>query len=79
MVCFSGYEACRILAPWLGSKPVPPALEDEVLDAGPPGRSPADWVLKGPGEMGCHEGSIVSVVPSEVHFFMHCGNFFFVI
>ena len=32
-------EACGILAPRSGIKPVPPALEAEVLTTGPPGKS----------------------------------------
>ena len=39
MFLFSGYEACGILAPWPGIKPVPPALEGEVLTTGPPRKS----------------------------------------
>ena len=38
-VWFFGCEACGILAPQPGLKPAPPALEDEVLTTGPPGRS----------------------------------------
>ena len=37
-----GCEACGILAPWPGIKPAPPALEDEVSTAGPPGESLGD-------------------------------------
>ena len=33
------HEACGILAPRVGIKPVPPALEGRVLTAGPPGGS----------------------------------------
>ena len=36
---FLGHEACGILAHHPGIKPAPPALEDEVLTTGPPGRS----------------------------------------
>lgn len=39
MFWFFGQEACEILAPWPGSKPAPPTLEDDVLTTGPPGRS----------------------------------------
>ena len=34
-----GREACGILAPRPGIKPASPALEDEVLTAGPLGKS----------------------------------------
>ena len=34
-----GHQACRILAPWLGIEPTPPALEGKVLTTGPPGKS----------------------------------------
>ena len=37
--CF-GREARRILAPWSGIEPTPPALEGEVLTTGPPGKFP---------------------------------------
>ena len=33
--CFFGHEACGILALQPGMEPVPPALEGEVLTAGP--------------------------------------------
>ena len=36
---FFGHEACGILAPRPGIKPVPPALEGEVLTTGLPGKS----------------------------------------
>ena len=44
-----GSEACRILAPQPGFKPAPPALEGEVLTAGPTGNSGplvfmGDWI-----------------------------------
>ena len=35
---FFGQEACGILAPGPGIEPAPPALEGEVLTAGPPGK-----------------------------------------
>ena len=35
-----GHEACGILAPQSGIEPTPPALKDEVLTTGPPGKSP---------------------------------------
>ena len=35
-------EACRILAPWTGIEPSPPALESKVLTTRPPGKS---WEL----------------------------------
>ena len=31
MFWFFGYKACGILAPWLGIRPAPPALEGKVL------------------------------------------------
>ena len=34
-----GLEACGILAPWIAIKPIPPALEGEVLTTEPPGKS----------------------------------------
>ena len=40
MFCFfGGHEACGILAPQPGIKPVLPTLEGEVLTTGPPGSS----------------------------------------
>ena len=39
MFWFFGHEACGILAPRPGIKPVPPALEGEVLTTGPSGKS----------------------------------------
>ena len=39
MFWFFGLEACGILAPQPGIKPVLPALEDEVLATGPLGQS----------------------------------------
>ena len=39
MFLFFGPEACGILAPQPGIQPPPPALEGEVLTAGPPGES----------------------------------------
>ena len=41
---FSGCEACWILSPQPGIKPVPPTLEGKVLTTGPPGKSPC-WVF----------------------------------
>ena len=38
MFCFSGQDACGILTPQAGIKPTPPALEDEVLTTGLPGK-----------------------------------------
>ena len=35
---FFGHKACGILAPQLKIKPAHPALEDEVLATGPPGK-----------------------------------------
>ena len=35
---FWGHKACRILAPWLGIEPTPPALKGKVLTTGPPGK-----------------------------------------
>ena len=37
---YFGYQACGILAPQPGIRPTPPALEDEVLTTGPPGKPP---------------------------------------
>ena len=34
-----GHEACGILALQPGMEPAPPALEDELLTSGPPGKS----------------------------------------
>ena len=34
-----GHQACGILAPQLGIKPAPPALEGKVLTTGPAGKS----------------------------------------
>ena len=39
MFCVFGNEACGISAPCPGIKPLPSALEGEVLTAGPPGKS----------------------------------------
>ena len=39
MFRFFGRETCRILAPQLGMKPIPPALEGKVLATGLPGKS----------------------------------------
>ena len=39
MFWYSGYEACKILAPQPGIEPTSPALEAEVLHTGPPGKS----------------------------------------
>ena len=39
MFWFFGLGACGILAPQPGIKPIPPALEGEVLTTGPPGES----------------------------------------
>ena len=39
MFWFFALKACRIFAPWPGIKPALPALESEVLMAGPPGKS----------------------------------------
>ena len=40
-----GPEACRILASLPGIKPIPPALEGEVLITGQPGTSPCGFFL----------------------------------
>ena len=40
MLWFFGLEACEILVALPGIKPIPPALEVEVLTTGPPGKSP---------------------------------------
>ena len=39
MFCFFGWESCRILTPWPGIKPAPPAFEGEVLTTEPPGKT----------------------------------------
>ena len=39
MFSFFSRKACRILAPWPGIEPAPPALEGEVLTTGLPGKS----------------------------------------
>ena len=39
MFWFFGPKACGILAPPPGIKPIPPALEDEALTTGLPGKS----------------------------------------
>ena len=36
---FFGHKAYRILAPWPGVEPTPPALKGKVLTTGPPGKS----------------------------------------
>ena len=36
MFWYSGYEACKILAPQPGMEPTSSALEAEVLNTGPP-------------------------------------------
>ena len=38
--CFD-LEACGVLAPLPGIKPIPPALKGEVVTTGLPGKSPA--------------------------------------
>ena len=38
MFWFVGHEACGILAPQPGIRPVPPAFEGEVLATGAPGK-----------------------------------------
>ena len=39
IVLLFGWEACGILTPQPGIKPIPPALEGEVLTTEPPGKS----------------------------------------
>ena len=39
MFWFSGWKTCGIFAPWLGTEPIPNALEGKVLTTGPPGKS----------------------------------------
>ena len=39
MFSFFSHKACRILSPWPGIEPAPPALEGEVLTTGLPGKS----------------------------------------
>ena len=45
MFWFFDHKACGILVPQPGIKPTAPALEGEVLTAGPPGKSlfPKEW------------------------------------
>ena len=43
-----GYEACGILAPRPGIKPIPPALGSVVLTTGPPGKSFNLVLIKSP-------------------------------
>ena len=43
---FFGPKAYGILSPQPGIRPVPPALEGEVLTTGPPGKSPLSYFLK---------------------------------
>ena len=38
MFWFFGWEACGVLTPWPGIKPVTPALEGRVLTTGLPGK-----------------------------------------
>ena len=40
-----GHEACGILPSQPGLEPAPPALEDEALTIGPPGKSRKFWIL----------------------------------
>ena len=40
-----GQEACGNLAPWPGIEPIHPALEDEVLTTGLPGKSQVYIIL----------------------------------
>ena len=45
MFHFFGLETCGILAPQPGIKPIPPALEGEVLSPGLPGSPPSAFVF----------------------------------
>ena len=45
-VCFAFWlhcTTCRILVPWQGIEPVPPAVEAQSLNPGPPGKSQVFW------------------------------------
>ena len=44
-VRFFGHKACGILAPQPGIEPAPPALEGEILTAGPPGKSITSYLM----------------------------------
>ena len=44
--CFYGFKACGILAPWPGTEPTLPALEDEVLTTEPLGKLQTQSILK---------------------------------
>ena len=41
LLCYFGHKTCGILAPQLGIKPAPAALESKVLTTGPPGKFPS--------------------------------------
>ena len=47
MSWFFGYKACGILTPQPGIKPIPAALESEILTTGLPGKSPASFLITG--------------------------------
>ena len=57
MFWFFGHEACGILAPRAGIKPVRPALESEVLTTGPPGKSHLCYFDEA-SQLPCEEGTI---------------------
>ena len=48
MFWFFGHEACGTLASQSGIEPEPPALEDEVLTTGPPGKSRVSYFNRAP-------------------------------
>ena len=41
---WSNHTACRILVPWPGIKPVSPAVDEQIPNTGPPGKSPEGHV-----------------------------------
>ena len=57
-----------MLAPQLGIEPITPALEDEVLTTGPPGKS-LSWVLNDTGES--RGGGLAPWIQSESMLFGH--------
>ena len=72
MFWFFGCEACGILVLWPGIKPAPPALEGEVLTAGPPGKSQNSASLMVPTENRLPSGKhipdeLAKITPSLSH------------
>ena len=54
-----GHEECGILAPRPGIKPALPAMEGEVLTAGPPGKSRKIYFLKWLSEIGQQRAGLI--------------------